>query len=165
MSTPHNATAYPPDHLYIDTPAETAAEVEAAYEAAQAEYDPSLPATRAAYLILTEQDLYVDPLPTPVISGFNPATAIADAAATPIFISVLGSGFVPESVVNWEGADVATTYTDATTLGVTVPSAIAAADVPVYVKNVTVIGTPVNFSFTVAADPEVTTAKKKSKKG
>src|SRR5262249_9322977 len=61
--------------------------------------------------------------PVPTISGFNPTAIAAGSAA--FTLKVLGNGFVPNSVVNWNGSPRTTTYDN----GGQVSAQITAADV------------------------------------
>ena len=58
----------------------------------------------------------------PVLSQVIPDTAIA--GGPDLQLSVYGAGFVPSSVVEWNGAPLATTYQSATQLSATVPAAL-----------------------------------------
>jgi len=95
---------------------------------------------------------FVDPSgnPTPGISSLNPATASVGGAA--FTLSLTGRGFVSTSVVNWNGAPRATTFTSSGQLS----AAILASDiVTAGVDNVTVTnptpggGTSLAQQFTV----------------
>ncbi len=61
--------------------------------------------------------------PTPTISALSPDTVLVGSA--PFKLAVTGSGFVPASVVVWNGQDRPTQYLNATTLS----ASITAADV------------------------------------
>ncbi len=58
--------------------------------------------------------------PAAVISGLSPSTIVAGGPA--FSLGVTGTGFVPSSIVNWNGASLATTYVSASQLTATVPS-------------------------------------------
>jgi hypothetical protein len=64
------------------------------------------------------QQVTVDANPTPTLASILPATAPAGAGATTI--TVTGSGFLPASVVRWNGASRATSYVSSTQLTATV---------------------------------------------
>ena len=59
--------------------------------------------------------------PAPVITQLNPASVPAGSGATRI--KVIGSNFVPLSVVRWNGQDRATSYVSATEIDFTAPPA------------------------------------------
>jgi hypothetical protein len=59
--------------------------------------------------------------PTPIISSVTPAVAIAGDADTTI--TVLGNGFVPVSVVQFNGVDLKTTFSSSTQLKAVIPEA------------------------------------------
>jgi hypothetical protein len=62
------------------------------------------------------------PNPTPTIGGCVPAQfVVGDAAST---LSVYGSGFIPSSVVRWDGLPLATTFVDTMRLDAAVPAAL-----------------------------------------
>jgi Tol biopolymer transport system component len=72
--------------------------------------------------------------PVPVLNSLTPASVTAGGAAFPL--TVTGSSFVQDSVVRWNGTDLATTYVSATRLTAQVPAnkiaATGKADVTVY---------------------------------
>ena len=59
--------------------------------------------------------------PQPAISKINPASVVAGSGD--LLLDVIGSGFVPSTVVDWNGATLATTFVSATELKSTVPMA------------------------------------------
>ena len=74
------------------------------------------------------------PIP-PVVSSLNPASAVL---GSPLFdIHVIGSGFVPGSIIVFNGIDEPTTLVSDTelTTGVNMDVWMAEADVPVAVRN------------------------------
>src|SRR5262249_28666005 len=94
----------------------------------------------------------INPLPT--ISGFNPTAIAAGSAA--FTLKVLGNGFVPNAVVNWNGSPRATTYDNSGQLS----AQITAADVATAGSaSVTVVnpapggGTSNTLSFTISSQP------------
>jgi hypothetical protein len=58
--------------------------------------------------------------PQPVVKSVNPVSIVAGSSA--VTLEVTGSGFVPSSVVNWNGVPLATTLLSSTELQATLPS-------------------------------------------
>jgi sugar lactone lactonase YvrE len=88
--------------------------------------------------------------PLPVLTSVYPSSATAPRAA--FTLTVKGSNFVSDSVVQWNGANLATTYVTAKELTATVPAADVAAGgtIPVTVFNPTPDGgTSASKTFTV----------------
>ncbi|HKQ73511.1 MAG TPA: IPT/TIG domain-containing protein [Blastocatellia bacterium] len=92
--------------------------------------------------------------PVPTISGFNPSAIAAGSAA--FTLKVLGNGFVPGSVVNWNGSPRTTTFDNSGQ----VSAQITAADVATAGSaSITVVnpapggGTSNTLSFTISAQP------------
>ena len=164
MTTPHNATAYPEEHLYIDTPAETAAEQEAVYQAQQAAFSGHLPVVQHQYQYLTGQGPLVDP---PEITSISPTTQVGGSMLT---LVVNGSGFTAASKVSFDGIletpDGATTTTTRLLCWPPFPAAGTVKDVPVFVDNGGgSVSDTVTFQWVAAEeDPEATTTKKKASK-
>lgn len=59
--------------------------------------------------------------PVPSVATLSPSSTAAGGAD--FTLSVTGTGFVPTSVVKWDGADLATTFVDSTELTAIVPAA------------------------------------------
>jgi IPT/TIG domain len=59
--------------------------------------------------------------PLPVVNAVNPASVIAGAGA--ITLDITGSGFVPSSVVNWNGSPLTTTVVSSAELNAALPAA------------------------------------------
>jgi hypothetical protein len=74
--------------------------------------------------------------PTPVISGLSPSTATAGGAA--FNLTVFGTGFVPDSVVRWNGSNRTTTFISSTELR----AAIAASDITTTGNRTVTVFTP-----------------------
>jgi hypothetical protein len=55
--------------------------------------------------------------PVPAITATTPSSAVAGSTDTSVTIS--GSGFIPSSTVQWNGAPIVTTYNSATSVSVT----------------------------------------------
>lgn len=145
MTTPHDVHAYPVDHLYIKTPEETADRVEDEVEDARAAYDSTAQASYENYRYLTTgaaQDF------TPTVTGFSPTSAPADLTPGNVTITVIGTAFTASSVVNFDGTDRTTTFTDATHLSVTVLANTEVEGVPVFVKNGDLRSNAKNFPWT-----------------
>lgn len=90
--------------------------------------------------------------PVPVAGGLSPASATAGSAA--IQLVVTGSGFVPASVVRWNGSNRTTTYVSATqlTAQITATDLAATGSAAVSVFNPAPGGgTSDNLSFTISA--------------
>jgi hypothetical protein len=65
------------------------------------------------------------PNPTPVLTSISPAHGLVGSSS--LVIAATGSGFVRESVIQWNGVDRATTYVSATELRTTLSAADLAA--------------------------------------
>lgn len=92
--------------------------------------------------------------PTPIISGFNPDAVAAGSAA--FTLNVIGSGFVPGAIVNWNGSPRQTTFVDSGRLS----ADVSAADVAnAGTANITVFnpapggGTSKPMAFTISSQP------------
>jgi uncharacterized protein len=92
--------------------------------------------------------------PLPAVSSLSPASIATGSADS--LLSVSGSNFVASSVVNWDGAPLATTYVNASQLTALVPASDVAAAAT---ANVTVSnpapggGDSAAATFTVGANP------------
>ncbi|MBS2020591.1 MAG: IPT/TIG domain-containing protein [Deltaproteobacteria bacterium] len=86
--------------------------------------------------------------PTSVlVSSLTPASATV-GLTTPLTLSVTGTGFVPASIVRFNGATLATTFKSATSLDATIPAAtlVDAGKFSVTVSNaVDVVSMPTSF--------------------
>jgi hypothetical protein len=83
--------------------------------------------------------------PVPTLTSLNPASVIVGSAAFPLTVN--GSGFVPSSIVQWNGTPRATTFVSSTSL----QAAITAADVAATgIESITVV-TPTPGGGTSAA--------------
>ena len=82
----------------------------------------------------------------PACSNFQVTTSLATSSIAPtscvlystcsgLSVTITGSGFVAGSVINWNGAALATTFVSATQLKATVPTATAGSVVTVTVTN------------------------------
>jgi IPT/TIG domain len=160
---PHDAATYAPTAVSFDTPKEVAERVLDEVEDARSEYAQGVRSTYAQYSYLTAGTL---PPITPDITGFTPESLPMDEEATPVEVVVNGSGFVAESVVNWDGDPITPTAQTATTLTVTVPSSTWVQGVPVYVSNSGLLSNEKNFKFTslVAEDEQMQNKSYKTKK-
>ncbi len=58
--------------------------------------------------------------PSPVIASASPASLIAGAGATTI--NITGTGFVPASIINWNGTPLTTTFVSATAMTAALPA-------------------------------------------
>ena len=83
---------------------------------------------------------------TPLISQLSPSSATADAAA--FVLSVTGTNFARESVVNWGGSARTTTYLSPTQLSAQINAAdvAAAGSVPVTVQTQSTVSQPIAFA-------------------
>ncbi len=92
--------------------------------------------------------------PVPAISGLNPSAVAAGSAA--FTLAVLGNGFVPGAVVNWNGSPRTTTFVSSTELRIPVTAADVAT---VGSASITVVnpapggGTSNTFTFTISGQP------------
>jgi hypothetical protein len=77
----------------------------------------------------------IDPpvVPPPVVSSIAPTTAVAGGPA--FTLTVTGSGFTAASVISVNGADVATTFVNATSLRASITPLAAAGSMAVLVRN------------------------------
>jgi hypothetical protein len=60
--------------------------------------------------------------PTPTLTSISP-NQVGQGSASALTISVTGAGFYPQSVVDWNGTALATTYVSPTSLTATIPAA------------------------------------------
>ena len=81
------------------------------------------------------------------IIRLQPATAVAGSAD--FQLTVIGSGFLKGSVINWNGADVLTTYVNPNTLRTTITPQQGPGAVPVMVKNNKTLSLHKIFTFTL----------------
>jgi subtilisin family serine protease len=104
--------------------------------------------------------------PAPVLSSVSPANA---AAGGPAFTLTLnGSGFVPSSVVRWNGSSRPTTFVSATQL----QASIAASDIATVGSNTVTVATPAPgggtsgaVTFAVIAPPTLTVSATSAQPG
>lgn len=85
--------------------------------------------------------------PPPGLTSLNPTTAMLGG---PNFtLHVLGSGFSPTSVIVWNGADEPTTFISESevTTDVDMSTATVAMDVPVAVREDTLVSTTLTFTL------------------
>lgn len=66
-----------------------------------------------------------DSNPLPSIASISPPSIVAES--TDVTISIVGSGFVPGSTVQWNGVTLAKTYISATSLSATIPGSMLAS--------------------------------------
>jgi len=91
--------------------------------------------------------------PAPTLTAITPNTAVSGSSA--VTLALTGSNFVPDSVVNFNGTALATTFVDAKDLTAVLPAAdlLNAGVIPVTVSNPDTIGAisnAVNFTVTAA---------------
>ena len=99
-------------------------------------------------------DQPVQPAPVPVVSSLSPASAVAGSAG--LTLTVNGNGFVPSSVVQWNGTARTTTVTTATQLSIALTGAdlATARSVPVSVFTPTPGGgTSATRTLDITASP------------
>ena len=60
--------------------------------------------------------------PAPALTSISPAQGVA-GSSNPLTLTVTGSGFCLESVVNWNATALATTYVSPTQITATIPAA------------------------------------------
>ncbi|MDP9091213.1 MAG: hypothetical protein M3O26_21060 [Pseudomonadota bacterium] len=90
--------------------------------------------------------------PSPTITSMSPNTATAGAAG--LTVDIIGAGFEPVSIVQWNGTALATTYVSATELTAMVPTANLAGAANSSVTVVTPApggGASAALSFTISA--------------
>lgn len=90
--------------------------------------------------------------PVPVLGSISPTSA--KAGSNTVALTVVGSGFEPSSVVQWNGAALLTTYDSATALTAVVP----ASDLTSATKALVVVSTPKPGGGTSSADSFAVTA-------
>lgn len=84
---------------------------------------------------------------TPKLTSLAPNTIMAGSANASVTLT--GTKFTAASVVNWNGADVATTFVSTTQLTVNVPHSTAVeGTVPVFVKDGAETSNSLNFTYT-----------------
>jgi hypothetical protein len=155
---PHDAAVYyPPDHLYVKTPAETAAAVNAAVASQRAKYASNAAAVDTEFRWISGT--------APVISTFTPATAVANVAMPALQVTLTGTGFKTGDVVVWGGVDKTATLLSATQLQISVTTPAAAVSVNAYVRSLSgLVSNTKLFSFTATArSAEGASSKKKGK--
>jgi len=87
----------------------------------------------------------------PAISTLSPATAVA-GDATDITMIVTGTGYMPNSIIQFGGLDEPTVMVSDTELSTIVkPSLFVPDDVPVAVRNGNAISNELTFTFTAAS--------------
>jgi len=94
------------------------------------------------------------PRPEPVLTGISPATKVAGSGA--FTLTATGSGFTPQSVIRWNGADRPTTYGSSTQLTVAIPATDVATEGSASVTVYTPApggGTSSPQTFTVSGPP------------
>jgi len=92
--------------------------------------------------------------PTPTLSTISPSSATAGAAAMTLVVN--GTNFVSTSIVEWNGAALATTYVSASTLQAQIPASdlSQAGNASVLVSNPTPVGgSSSSVTFTILAPP------------
>lgn len=136
----HDAEVY--TRTYNLSPAETATLVNEATAAASRAYKVDDIATLAIY-----RGLVGIATTTPTLTTLTPNTKAK--GSTEFDVVVAGTNFQPWSVVLWNGAPRATTYTSATSLTVKAPGVISAGSVPVRVSSgADLISNTVTFIYT-----------------
>jgi hypothetical protein len=93
--------------------------------------------------------------PVPVVTGVNPPSVVEQNGD--FMLTVNGNGFVPSSVVNWNGAPLTTTFVNAGQLQATVPGVNVAEEntAAITVSNPTPGGGTSNFSSFVTTDAPI----------
>lgn len=99
--------------------------------------------------------------PTPMITSLSPSSAVA--GQTGFTLTVNGSNFVSNSIVQWSGSDRPTQFNTATQISATISQAdvSAAGPIPVTVKNPgtpDVISSPMNFTVATPQPLAITTS-------
>jgi hypothetical protein len=90
-----------------------------------------------------------EPPAAPTITTLTPSTALAGTASVPVVVA--GTGFSPDSVIVWEGADLPTTVESETSASATADLTAAGAGViPVAVRAGGVLSAPQSFTVTAA---------------
>jgi hypothetical protein len=89
------------------------------------------------------------PPAAPTITALTPSTALAGTASVPVVVT--GTGFSPDSVIVWNGADLPTTVQSATSASTTADLTAAGAGViQVAVRAGGVLSAPQPFTVTAA---------------
>jgi hypothetical protein len=89
------------------------------------------------------------PPAAPTITGLTPSTALAGTASVPVVVA--GTGFSPDSVIVWDGADLPTTVDSETSASATADLTAAGAGViPVAVRAGGVLSASQSFTVTAA---------------
>ena len=97
-----------------------------------------------------------NPTGVPIVSGLSPSTTGAGSAA--FTLTVNGSGFVSEAVVNWNGAAVTTSFVSGSRLTATISASLMANSGTAYI-SVTGAGPLSNaLAFTIRASQTITFA-------
>jgi len=138
MTTPHDATAF--SNPAQSSPAETAAQNAAVTDAAKISYQRSIESTVSQYEGLTGV------IPEPHIKELTPNTA-AHGAGT-VSVTIIGLHFTDDSVVKWDGSNIATTFVSDNELTVTPNKKGSAGAVNVLVDNgSSTVSNTVQFTF------------------
>lgn len=95
MTTPHSATAYPTDHLYIDSPAETAFHEKLKYDLQAENYRNSFDAAVAQFATLAANSVG-RAVRTPPVAPDAP-----DAPAPPL--ATPGDSWTKDQIIVWLG--------------------------------------------------------------
>lgn len=150
MSTPHDVTKYPTDHLYRRTPEDTSDRVLDEVKDSREGYRQTKETSYSQYrtLALGEAQVF-----TPEIDGFDPADH--EAGTGTFSVEIIGTNFTWDTLVNWDGEVMDPMVLDTEHLTVEVPVNSTAEGVPVFVTNYTQDSKVRNYRFTEPAeDPE-----------
>ena len=83
----------------------------------------------------------------PTLTSLTPSTALAGTASVPVVVT--GTGFAPDTVIVWDGADLPTTVESETSASATADLTAAGAGViPVAVRAGGVLSAPQSFTVT-----------------
>ena len=100
---------------------------------------------------------YVSQVPTPVINSLSPSNKIAGSSTFTLTVS--GTGFVANSIINWNGIALPTTYISSTSLTASVAASyIASAGTAGVTVSTSGSATTATLTFTINAP--ITTGKK-----
>jgi hypothetical protein len=157
--TPHHGRAKGDDRLRADTLAEDSVDVTARVYHTENENvhlegetyavtDRALAETLRGIGFVSIEG-WSEPPAAPTITTLTPSTALAGTASVPVVVA--GTGFSPDSVIVWEGADLPTTVESETSASATADLTAAGAGViPVAVRAGGVLSAPQSFTVTAA---------------
>lgn len=106
------------------------------------------PGGTVPYFLRPESIMGPDTIPE--ISRLQPASAVINSGD--FQVTLIGLGFLRTSVILWNNAEIATTYTNPNTLKATIKSSAVTDSIQVVVRNNKTISLARTFTFTATAE-------------